>query len=60
MFFLISGCEGDGATLRTNTSAEESGESFSPVLESQSDNGSLQNQPTTPSITRVPSQVLLC
>jgi hypothetical protein len=56
-FFFKAGCEVDGAVPRTNVSAEESGDSFSQVQESQSDNGSLQNQPTTPSITRVPSQV---
>ena len=53
----ITGCEADGTTLRTNTSAEESGDSFSQAQESQSDNCSLQNLSATPSITRVPSQV---
>jgi len=56
----FAGCEADGTTLRTNASAEESGDSFSQAQESQSDNCSLQNQSTTPSITRVPSQVMLC
>ena len=55
----IAGCEADGTTLRTNTSAEESGDSFSQAQESHSDNCSLQNQSATPSITRVPSQVVV-
>jgi len=53
---VVQGCEADGTTLRTNTSAEESGDSFSQAQESHSDNCSLQNQSATPSITRVPSQ----
>jgi hypothetical protein len=56
----IAGCEADGTTLRTNASAEESGDSFSQAQESQSDNCSLQYQSATPSITRVPSQVFIC
>ena len=56
----IAGCEADGTTLRTNASAEESGDSFSQAQESHSDNCSLQNQSATPSITRVPSQVFIC
>jgi hypothetical protein len=56
----IAGCEADGTTLRTNASAEESGDSFSQAQELQSDNCSMQNQSTTPSITRVPSQVFIC
>ncbi|KAJ9580271.1 hypothetical protein L9F63_004084, partial [Diploptera punctata] len=53
---VVQGCENDGQTRRASTSAEESGDSSSQVQESQSDTGSLQNQSTTPSITRVPSQ----
>ncbi|XP_023713416.1 brefeldin A-inhibited guanine nucleotide-exchange protein 1 isoform X2 [Cryptotermes secundus] len=53
---VVQDCEADGAVPRTNTSGEESGDSFNQVHESQSDSGSLQNHPTTPSITRVPSQ----
>jgi len=53
---VVQGCEVDGTTLRTNASAEESGDSFSQAQELQLDNCSLQNQSATPSITRVPSQ----